>query len=357
MNARWSQNHEAPEGARMTQNAQTPAHTRSKLRGPPVSVVIPTYRRHQYLTEALLSIAEQTYVHFEAIVVNDWPDDREHIDRIVEGMDDRRFRVVHHQHNAGLPAARNSGIGLSRGDIVAFLDDDDLWLPQKLAQHIAVHASDVAVGLVYSGYILRWDDQAWPDLIRYAKAAPADIPAAMRRNRFCPATMGLTTIRRECLARVEGLDESLSQLQDWDLYYRLAATCRFRALPEPLMVFRQHAGNRLTTAFDDRREGLERILNKWNGELTPDIFMKHYPPLATLHHIQKLALAGKRRESLRALQLLRRMRMTPDLARREIPKTLILVLLGPRFSGNLLRVYRRLKLLWERHLVRTGPSC
>lgn len=118
--------------------------------GPPtVSVIVPTYNRAGFLPRALDSVLAQTYRDFELIVVDDHSNDN--TGRVVaEFTRDDRVRVFRHDRNLGASAALNSGINVARGEFVAFLDDDDVWLPEKLgAQMELFQGVGHNVGLVY----------------------------------------------------------------------------------------------------------------------------------------------------------------------------------------------------------------
>jgi glycosyltransferase involved in cell wall biosynthesis len=304
-----------------------------------VSVVIPTFMRPKDLYAAIQSVSRQTYSQLEAIIVNDCPDDREAVEATVNKLRDCRFTVVHHQDNAGSAAARNTGIRSSTGEILAFLDDDDIWMPTKLAHHVQMHAQETTADVVYSGYIRRWERSVWPDDIRFASPPPADVREAMRENRFCVATMSQVTVRRAAMSGVHGLDDALREFEDWDLYYRLAREWSFREIRTPLMIFRQHTGPRLTATSTARTAGTLQLLEKWKGEVNPDAFLRYYPPLASISYVQSLAFSGHRGQAWRELLSIRA-RMAASLFLREIPKTVALLVLGPSASGTILMAYR-----------------
>src|SRR5437867_1708261 len=121
---------------------------------PKVSIVIPTYNYGRYVVEAVESVLNQSFQDREVIVVDDGSTDdtRERLERF-RG----RIRYIY-QRNKGLPAARNTGIRAARGAYVAFLDSDDLWLPEKLALQVPILDTRQQVGMVYTDAHL-FDDQ------------------------------------------------------------------------------------------------------------------------------------------------------------------------------------------------------
>ena len=116
---------------------------------PKVSVVLPTYNRAELLPRALDSVMAQTYRNFELIVVDDHSSDS--TQRVIARYaGDARVRALKHEHNRGQSCALNTGIDAARGEYVAFLDDDDEWLPNKLALQVGVmDAAPSKVALVY----------------------------------------------------------------------------------------------------------------------------------------------------------------------------------------------------------------
>ena len=122
---------------------------------PRVSVVIPLYQTEVYIASALRSVLAQTFRDFEVLVVDDGSRDRG--PDIARGTGDARVRVVV-QENRGLAGARNTGIREARGAIVALLDADDLWEPEKLARHVAHLDADVSLDISFSASRLIDDD-------------------------------------------------------------------------------------------------------------------------------------------------------------------------------------------------------
>ena len=121
-----------------------------------VSVIIPTYNRAACLKLALASVLNQTYQNFEIIVVDDASTDG--TADVVRGFADARITYVRHDVNRGKvgagAAARNSGIARAQGTYIAFLDDDDEWLPEKLARQVAVlDRGPRSVGAIYTGFV------------------------------------------------------------------------------------------------------------------------------------------------------------------------------------------------------------
>ena len=99
-----------------------------------ISVVIPAYNQAEFLREAIQSVLDQTYANFEIIVVDDASPD--HTSEVVMQFDDPRVNLVAHVENRGLPASRNTGIRAARGELIALLDADDYFHPEKIETHV-----------------------------------------------------------------------------------------------------------------------------------------------------------------------------------------------------------------------------
>jgi len=127
------------------------------------------------------------------------------------------------------------------------------------------------------------------------------------------------------------------------LYYRLSPM-GFSAIPDPLVLVRQHLGERLTTTYQERRDATEKLARKWGATLKSERFLACYPPLAVLNTAQNLALRGRRLEALRMLLSPRCWEAEAGLLFRESTKVMMIVVMGRQISGKVLLWYREFKL-------------
>ena len=111
-----------------------------------VTVIIPVYKVEKYIATAVASVVAQTYQNWELLIVDDGSPDASVA--ICQQFDDARIQIIH-QANRGVSAARNTGIRHAQGEIIAFLDGDDVWLPQKLEKHLAHLESSPSVGVSF----------------------------------------------------------------------------------------------------------------------------------------------------------------------------------------------------------------
>ena len=213
---------------------------------PLVSVIVPAYNAALTIDETLRSVRTQTYSDLDIIVVNDGSTDGTLA--IVERhtRKDGRVRVVS-QANAGVAAARNLGIGLARGELIAPIDADDLWSPHKIAQQVdAFMRSSTDVTLVYTphavidekGQIVAYGHRPSTDVL--------DLRAMCRRNMVGNGSAAM--MRKADVVALGGYDSSLRArraqgCEDYKLYLSLAAKGPIVAVPEFLTGYRYTSTN------------------------------------------------------------------------------------------------------------------
>lgn len=223
-----------------------------------VTVVIPTRNRWRLLSTAALPAAlEQRDVAHEVIVVDEGSTDG--TARELERLDDPRIRVVRHERPQGVARARNAGIELARGAWVAFLDDDDVWAPEKLRRQLDA-AGAVGADFVYCA-------AAWLDASRrfqHGMRVPEPDGLAARLLRWNEIWAGgSNVVARTALVReLGGFDEGLFQLADWDLWIRLALAGTSVAVPELLVGYVMQPESMLLTDRRDVFLEFDRLVEK-----------------------------------------------------------------------------------------------
>jgi|FaiFalFF_MnMetaG_3_1042247.scaffolds.fasta_scaffold00477_12 glycosyltransferase involved in cell wall biosynthesis len=228
-----------------------------------VSVIMPAYNAAQWIADAIRSVLSQTYSNVELIVIDD-------------GSTDGTADIVCHfgptvrlcqQPHRGVAAARNAGLSLASGELIAQLDADDFWLP-SLLETLVPYFSDPRIGVV-SANIFSWDGtRALPPL-------PADSPPSatllsgqdvwhsllLRQDFFIPNSA--TLVRRSLLNQAGQYDEHLSRAEDFDLWLRIAQlNTYFVFVHEPLAIYRRRPDS-LTSDLGARLDCHMRILQKW----------------------------------------------------------------------------------------------
>lgn len=246
------------------------------MRRPLVSVVLPTHNRAPLLARAIRSVLAQTYREFELLVIDDASTDA--TPDVVRSFGDPRVRYLRLDPNRRVAGARNAGIREAAGDVVAFLDDDDFWLIQKLERQLpALLAAAPDVGLNFCGHI-----SLDPDRARYIGGADAfagmDFEAGFSWRFGLIATPGWLA-RKSFLVQAGLFDERLRIWEDWELALRLRDICRFEHLDEALFVQdrRRHLDKGswdYAPAFADSMALIvERHEGRWAGR--PDVRARH----------------------------------------------------------------------------------
>ncbi len=207
------------------------------MTAPQVSVVVPTHNRHGLLALTLQTVLWQQDVELEAIVVDDGSTDG--TSESVEGLGDRRVRLVRHETPQGVSAARNHGIDAARGEWIAFLDDDDLWAPNKLAMQLQVAVGSKTTWS-YAGAVKI--DERQRIIGGRPPPSPAMLMARLRSWNLVPGGCSGVIAARDALASAGHFDERLVNLADWDLWIRLGRTGQPACAPDPLVGYRFHQG-------------------------------------------------------------------------------------------------------------------
>ena len=244
-----------------------------------VTVVIPTRDRPALLADALTSVAAQEHPAARTLVIDDGsgapPSDAA----------GRGVELVRRASAGGVSAARNCGLERVETEWVAFLDDDDLWAPPKLARQLsAAIAADAA--FVWCSVVVV-DAQRRPVGLIPAVDPGSLLPRLLRTNTIGSPSAVLA--RTELVRAVGGFDEELALLADWDLWLRLAAVARGSASREVLVAYTEHAASMTVTA----RDGLERELARMTEKHAP-LLREHGGGLGGAE-LARWSLGGRRR--------------------------------------------------------------
>jgi glycosyltransferase involved in cell wall biosynthesis len=202
-----------------------------------VSVVIATYNMGHYLPQAVQSVLSQSYPHVEVQIVDDGSTDD--TPTILRQWDGHPRVRVHRQMNGGQTRAKNQGVALSRGAFVAFLDADDVWLPDKLARQMPLFARRPEIGVVYSDYECM-DGEGRPLPKGPTHMHRGWVSGALLIENF--VSFPSAVVRHECLKRHGAFDETLGMGIDYDLWLRLSAHYQFDFIAEPTVRYRIWAG-------------------------------------------------------------------------------------------------------------------
>ena len=232
-----------------------------------VSVIIPAYNGDRYIGEAIDSILSQTYSDYEIIVVDDGSTDSTR--QVIEQYGSKIQYLS--QTNQGVAASRNLGLTQAKGEYVAFLDQDDIFLPHKLASQVALLEQNPSLGIANSG----WQIANQQGNVNAAVEPWKEIPELNLTNLIIwkPVFLGAMLFRRSWLERTEGFDTTLEQTPDVDLVLRLTAMGATAAwVKQTTVKYRQHEANASRNTLLQAQE-LDQILERFftQSNLSPEI--------------------------------------------------------------------------------------
>lgn len=221
------------------------------------SVVVTAYNQEKFIEETIASVARQTRVPHELIVVNDKSTDRsaELIDKAVKGLP---FPVIvqHQEENQGVSAARNWGIDRATGDIVALLDGDDTYYPTKIEKSVNVLEKYPAVGLVYSDYDMY--DQATGSLKREFKHPYVH---GILRQTCIVSTNSIG--RKNIFAAAGPFKKHLEPCEDYDMWLRISDLAMIHHIPDNLFMYRVHGGSATVAGREKALRQLAVLRKEW----------------------------------------------------------------------------------------------
>lgn len=209
-----------------------------------VSVIIPTYNRSKWLPDAIESVLIQTYDNIEIIVVNDGSEDD--TEKVLEPYMDKISYI--YKENEGPGPAVNTGISVSHGEFIARLDDDDLFLPEKIETQVKMFNENPELGLIGSdNYIMNSEGAivALKEIMDFSNQG-----AFLTLLQHCIFAQPTVMVRKACHERV-GMYKS-TYAQDYDMWVRISRYYPVGVIHKPLAVYRKHGGNRSGRSSSDK---------------------------------------------------------------------------------------------------------
>lgn len=229
---------------------------------PMISVVIPTHNRRERLARAIASVYAQTWPNIEIVVVDDASSDDTPAYLQDLALSDPRVKVVHNEFAQGGGGARNCGIAEATGDYIAFLDDDDVWVPEKLEIQLSMLLAKPGVSAVSCGFVAEFPFFG-KRVVRVA--APLDEQQLLRSNHLGGASMCLT--RKAALVAIGGFDPKLRSGQDWDLWLKLYGQGEIVVSDQALVRYIPHSGVRITSNPTSTYRGRRRIYFRYRSKM------------------------------------------------------------------------------------------
>ena len=240
-----------------------------------IDVIIPVFNGEKYLAETLVSVQKQTLLPARIIVVNDGSTDKTAEIIASFSQSDRRIIPLHLPQNRGPSAARNAGIETSSAPFVAFLDADDIWLPEKLETQVEVFQQvGPETGFVHSSYFVidNTTENQIPGVNVMPPTRRGDIfLPLLLRGIFLSGSASSVLVRRAVLDQAGPFDEGLFYGQDWDMWIRLARISHVDFTSKAVVGIRAHDQSGSRRAWRERSiEFFQQhllIYSKWEKEI------------------------------------------------------------------------------------------
>ena len=286
------------------------------MSNPRVSVIIPTFNRVRLVVQAIDSVLAQSYVDFEIIVVDDGSQDETR--STVNAYSDPRIRYIY-QSNLGPSGARNTGLAHARGQYIAFLDADDVFLAESIATRIQELERQPELGLVAGG--LLYVDKSGNPL---AERRPWLYQPQLSLSTWlfgCPITPSAAMVKREWLDRVSGFDTTLHGGEDRDLWLRLAQLgCQMAWTPQLVCTYRIHE-SQLVQGGKSHMDPTLTVLDKFFSQsgLPADIRQQHDHAYASVYLEGAFREYGAGQIDAARQSLDQAVRLQPALAKGEPP--------------------------------------
>ena len=250
---------------------------------PKVSIIIPTYNRANLLSRAIKSILNQTFKDFELIIVDDGSTDNTR--QVVEKFqkEDSRIKYIW-QENSGAPARpKNTGIKNSTGEYIAFLDDDDEWLPEKLEKQLKLFENSEKnnLGFVGCNFYINEDNKTKLYKIPKMKNVFKNLLEGVVIN----GSSGIM-IKKLVIGNVGLFDENFKSSEDWDLWIRISQKYDFDFIKEFLFKRYFHGGNLTKTgSYCTKIKELKYLLEKYQSSYKkfPIIYSKILRNIGTIY--------------------------------------------------------------------------
>jgi len=285
-----------------------------------ISVVISVFRCEKYISATVQSVLDQTYKDLEILIVDDGSPDR--CVEICQQFSDPRIKIIR-QRNRGLAGARNTGIRHAQGDYVAFLDGDDVWLPQKLEKHVEHLEASPHVGVSFSRsalidetgsslgtYLMPQLDNISPESLLCDNPVGNGSAAVLRRETLdaIAFTDNLHSTPKKFpeIPEIFYFDERFRQAEDVECWLRIAIQTKwqFAGIPEALTLYRVNSGG-LSANLLKQLEYLAQVIEKTRS-YAPE-FVSQWEKPARAYHMRYLARSAVRlKAGAIAVQLMHR---------------------------------------------------
>lgn len=242
-----------------------------------VSVIMPCFNHGLFLTESVTSILNQTFPLKELIIVDDCSNDNSYDCATGLAALDTRIIVIRNDSNSGASASRNNGVRIATGDLIAFCDADDLWMPEKLATQVQLLNDNPDGDIVYSDALIinekgRETGKRFSEMFHLPMQPSGNLFEELCSRNF--VNMQTVLIRKKCLGDRTLFDPQIKWVEDWWCWIQLSRNHRFIYFERPLAKYRVHSKSTNViqkNGYENNRfKVYSRILKRFSG-LSPSV--------------------------------------------------------------------------------------
>jgi glycosyltransferase involved in cell wall biosynthesis len=247
----------------------------TQQQNPRISIIIPVYNGERYIAQTIESVIAQTEKNWEIIAVNDGSPDGSLaiLNRYAEKMPDR-IRVISVK-NGGVSSARNTAVAAARGTFIAFLDQDDLWAPEKLRRQLEMFSANPRLGISFTnealidsnGKVLR------QDVLKFVKEQRGHVFESLVFDNFIPISSVM--LRKELFNRTGGFNPAYVLAEDYDFLLKAVRDEIADYIDEPLLLYRVHGKSGTYTKVARLTAEACSVLNYWKRE-KPEFFRRNF---------------------------------------------------------------------------------
>lgn len=233
-----------------------------------ISVIIPTYNRAHLVTDAIDSVLNQTYEYFELFIVDDHSTDN--TKEVVEQYEDERVKYLINTRSKGAQGARNTGLDAAKGEWVAMLDSDDIWLPEKLEKQVCFIQKNEKKIVGLSTATANYDFDSDSILqINIPSIESYSTEELLYKNHLGPAFSSFIFKKEKALER-GGFDEKFPAMQDMDFYISLSLDENIHVLQEILVYIRVDNEDRISKNYQKKLMAARLLEKKYNHMVLRD---------------------------------------------------------------------------------------
>ena len=249
-----------------------------------VSVIIPTYNRAHLIGRAIQSVLNQTYKDFEIIVVDDGSTDS--TEKAVREFQEqgKRIKYIRHNKNKGGSAARNTGIKAAKGEYIAFLDDDDEWLRDKIEKQVETmkNLPSGVWGGIYCGFFYVNNKKT----ILVEATEKGNLKKAILNKEVDIGASSTVLLSKEAINETGLFDENLERHQDWDYLVRFFNKYKLFSLKEPLVKVYGHnmpSGEKIARVKEKYLSKFKKDIYEFGDKIAKEIFAQHWLEVAIVY--------------------------------------------------------------------------